>query len=73
MGNRRAEYKAAGIYGEYFEALNDDLVIDGTLVGNYSSFVNHSCRPIFATEAIVLDESSYQVLSIFHPGKSEGG
>jgi SET domain-containing protein len=40
---REARYKAAGL-GNYFFAINRTYVVDATLSGNVTRFINHSCE-----------------------------
>lgn len=42
---RRQQYEAEGIVEKYFMELGDgESYIDGTINGNYSRYVNHSCE-----------------------------
>jgi histone-lysine N-methyltransferase SETD1 len=40
---REKRYQKAGL-GNYFFAINREYVVDATMCGNISRFINHSCR-----------------------------
>ncbi|CAL1543821.1 unnamed protein product, partial [Lymnaea stagnalis] len=47
---RTKQYSKAGLKHHYFMALNADEVVDATLRGNISRFINHSCDPNCETQ-----------------------
>lgn len=47
---RTKQYSKAGLKHHYFMALNADEVVDATLQGNISRFINHSCDPNCETQ-----------------------
>ncbi|KAJ8320909.1 hypothetical protein KUTeg_002496 [Tegillarca granosa] len=48
--SRSKQYAKSGNIHHYFMALNADEVIDATLKGNISRFINHSCDPNSETQ-----------------------
>lgn len=47
---RRFKYSNDNIQHHYFMALRSDCVIDATIKGNISRFINHSCDPNAETQ-----------------------
>lgn len=50
--SRSKQYAKTGNIHHYFMALNADEVIDATLKGNISRFINHSCDPNSETQKV---------------------
>lgn len=44
MHERSKIYKKNGIEEVYFFSLEDDTILDATVYGNNSKFINHSCQ-----------------------------
>ena len=51
---RTRQYSKEGTRHHYFMALNADEVIDATLKGSISRFINHSCDPNCETQKVML-------------------
>lgn len=49
---RTRQYSKAGTQHHYFMALNADEVVDATLKGSISRFINHSCDPNCETQKV---------------------
>lgn len=49
---RTKEYSKTGQEHHYFMALNADEVVDATLKGSTSRFINHSCDPNCETQKV---------------------
>lgn len=49
---RTRQYAKQGLKHHYFMALNADEVIDATLRGSISRFMNHSCDPNCETQKV---------------------
>ena len=46
------QYHEDGRYHYYFMSLDADFVIDATLKGSLSRFINHSCEPNAETQKV---------------------
>lgn len=62
---RNQLYRDQGIIGDYFASLNDEIVIDATLIGNNSRCINDSCNPNAGQDPITLKVSSYNILWMY--------
>lgn len=51
---RTRQYSKAGLVHHYFMALNADEVVDATLRGSISRFINHSCDPNCETQKVAV-------------------
>lgn len=58
---RKEQYEAEGIAEKYFMALGDDeSYIDGTINGNESRYINHSCE--VSKKVIVITRPIFNIL-----------
>lgn len=62
---REKRYQARGI-GCYMFSLNKEFVIDATMQGNHSRFINHSCEPNCETQIEVIDGTPRIVITAKH-------
>lgn len=54
---RTKQYSKSGLKHHYFMALNADEVVDATLQGSISRFINHSCDPNCETQKVFTQSS----------------
>lgn len=52
--SRVKRYHREGLVHHYFMALKSDEIIDATVKGNITRFVNHSCEPSCETQKVSL-------------------
>lgn len=52
---REKEYEARGIGSSYLFRIDDDNVIDATVMGNMARFINHSCIPNCNAKVITVE------------------
>ena len=50
--SRVKRYSRDGLVHHYFMALKSDEIIDATVRGNVTRFVNHSCEPTCETQKV---------------------
>ena len=50
--SRTKQYSKAGQEHFYFMAINPEEIIDATIKGNISRFINHSCDPNCETQKV---------------------
>ena len=62
---REKRYQARGI-GCYMFSLSKEFVIDATMQGNHSRFINHSCEPNCDTQIEVIDGTPRIVITAKH-------
>jgi histone-lysine N-methyltransferase SETD2 len=51
---RSKQYSKAGQQHFYFMAINPEEIVDATVKGNISRFINHSCDPNCETQKVCL-------------------
>ena len=52
---REKKYAKLGVDGSYMFRVDDDLIVDATMAGNYGRFINHSCAPNCYAKVITVD------------------
>jgi histone-lysine N-methyltransferase SETD1 len=57
---REKRYEQIGIYSSYFFRINDHWVIDATMKGNLSRFINHSCEPN-CTASVLVENGKHKI------------
>ena len=62
--NRTKQYAKMNIVHHYFMALTADEVIDATMKGNISRFINHSCDPNCETQKVLFLFDPVQIIVI---------
>ena len=58
---RAMEYARGKIPHFYFMSLKSDCIIDATVKGNISRFINHSCEPNAETQKVPYSQYDYYV------------
>ena len=53
MKKRQIKYTKKNFKHHYMMCLKNKAVIDATIYGNYSRFVNHSCDPNAETQKVI--------------------
>lgn len=70
ISKKRADWRATcyqreGISADYMAAVNDSVVLDATFMGNWSRYINSSCRPNVQLLSIKLSPDDYDVVWVF--------
>jgi SET domain-containing protein len=65
--DKREKYYDSRSIGCYMFRIDDDVVVDATLVGNAGRFINHSCDPNCASRIIQVEGAKHIVIFAERP------